>query len=113
MNLSNIFLGISNIILGLLIASISYPLIKRKVKMNKWYGIRVPKAYESEENWYKINEYGGKKLLLGGVAIALTGPVLFLLPAIKNELVLIVGFIPLFVIVPIAVMILVYTEGVK
>ena len=29
--------------------------------MNHLYGIRIKKSFESEDSWYKINEYGGKQ----------------------------------------------------
>ncbi len=49
--------------LGALIALISIPLVLRKVPMNRAYGVRIPKAFVSDENWYEINAYGGKLLL--------------------------------------------------
>jgi hypothetical protein len=30
--------------------------------MNGAYGIRIPAAFESEQRWYDINAYGGRKL---------------------------------------------------
>jgi len=55
--------------------AISVPLILRKVKMNHWYGVRIPAAFESEEAWFDINRYGGRLLLLWGVAMAVTAAV--------------------------------------
>lgn len=49
---------------------ISVPLIRRRVKMNDWYGIRIPAAFESEEVWYDINQYGGRLFLGWGVLMA-------------------------------------------
>ncbi len=51
----------------MLTALVSIPLILRMVPMNHVYGIRVPKAFVSSENWYEINAYGGKLLLAFGV----------------------------------------------
>ncbi len=59
--------------LGAFFAVLSLPLALRVVPMNRWYGIRIPKAYESEENWYEINAYGGKLLLVYGLALVAFG----------------------------------------
>jgi SdpI/YfhL protein family len=59
--------------IGLLIALISVPLVLRKVPMNHAYGVRVPKAFVSDENWYEINAYGGKLLLGFGVFLVVVG----------------------------------------
>jgi uncharacterized membrane protein len=54
---------------GLVIAG-ALPLIRKKVKMNRWYGVRIPESYVSEERWMEINYYGGRLLFLWGLAIA-------------------------------------------
>lgn len=48
------------------------PLIRRRVKMNHWYGVRIPAAFASEEAWYDINHHGGRLLLYWGISIAAT-----------------------------------------
>jgi uncharacterized membrane protein len=35
-----------------------------------WYGVRIPASFASEEEWLRINEYGGRQLLLWGILIA-------------------------------------------
>ena len=45
------------------------PLIQGRVKMNPWYGIRIPEAFTSEKNWLEINAYGGRQLLSFGFVI--------------------------------------------
>jgi hypothetical protein len=72
-----IIVGIMYIFLGGVMAALSLPLINRQVKMNPLYGVRIAKAFTSEEAWYAINEYGGRLLLsssyfwFGGGIIAL------------------------------------------
>ena len=111
----NVMLGLSNIgVAGLLIA-ISIPLIQRRVKMNNFYGVRIPKAFESEENWYKINEYGGRQLVLWSCVLALFGVVTFFLPLGAAEkpndtMVLIAATMPLIVLLPAIVQILRYAR---
>ena len=55
---------------ALIIIGVSLPLIKRKIKRNQWYGVRIPEAFKSEERWLEINEYGGRLLLRWGIAVA-------------------------------------------
>ena len=59
--------------IGLLTAALAVPLVMRKVPMNRWYGVRISKAFRSERNWYDINAYGGKLLLAYGLLLTLFG----------------------------------------
>jgi SdpI/YfhL protein family len=58
---------------GSLLAVLSLPLVFRKVPMNRAYGVRIPKAFESERSWYAINAYGGRLLLVYGLLLVLYG----------------------------------------
>jgi len=58
---------------GGLLAVGSLPLIARAVPMNRVYGIRIPKAFVSDANWYAINAYGGKLLAVYGLALVAFG----------------------------------------
>jgi hypothetical protein len=73
----NIIFGIINIACALLIIGISIPLVKHKIKMNYLYGIRIKKSFESEDSWYKINEYGGKQLIIWSIPMILVGLICF------------------------------------
>ena len=64
-----------HVAVGLLVMCSAVPLIRRKVGMNPWYGVRIPQSFESEERWYEINAYGGRLLLALGGVIAATGAV--------------------------------------
>ena len=54
---------------------VSVPMIRRKVKMNPWYGIRIRASFQSEAAWYEINHYGGCLLLAWSLLIAATATV--------------------------------------
>ncbi len=82
----NLVLGISNTFCGLLIGLLAIPLIKEKVKMNNWYGVRFAKSYESEENWRKINRKGGIYMLAWSIPIFLLGLSCFVQPKLKGAL---------------------------
>ena len=66
---------IVHLIAALIGIAASIPLIGRRVRMNHWYGVRITAAFESDERWYEINNYGGRLLLLWSVAIAATAVV--------------------------------------
>lgn len=58
---------------ALIVIGVSLPLAMRKVKMNDFYGIRIKKSFESKDNWYAINEYGGKQLILWSIPMLVAG----------------------------------------
>ena len=97
----SIILGIVHILTAVVIILISIPLVRGKVSMNKVYGIRFKKSYESEENWYRINEYGGKQLILWSIPLLIFGFISFFLPLEgRSHLIVAVSCAPLIVIVP-------------
>ena len=56
-------------ITGSLFCALSIPLIKRKVKINSWYGIRTLQAMQNETIWYRVNTIMGRYLFLFGIII--------------------------------------------
>jgi len=59
--------------LGLIIASASVPLALGRVPMNPVYGVRIPKAFKSDANWYAINRFGGALLVAYGLFLLVFG----------------------------------------
>ncbi|MEI7637865.1 MAG: SdpI family protein [Syntrophus sp. (in: bacteria)] len=64
---------ITLIVLGIVIILISIPLYLGRVKMNGVYGFRIRKAFESDQNWYLINRYGARALMLWGMVLMAAG----------------------------------------
>lgn len=64
-----------NLLAAVVVIVISVPLIRRKVKMNYWYGVRIPATFASEEAWFDINHYAGRLLLIWGLVLATTATV--------------------------------------
>jgi uncharacterized membrane protein len=62
-------IAIIHVIVGFVIIGVSLPLVKRKIKRNHWYGIRIPEAFKSEERWLEINQYGGHLMIRLGVVV--------------------------------------------
>jgi len=100
MSQANVLLGLSNPGCAVLMILLAIPLVHCKVKRNRWYGIRIKKAFESDENWYQINAYGGRRLILWALVLAVVGIVAFSVPLEGLALRLVLACAPLIVIVP-------------
>jgi len=57
-------------ITGFVFCVLSIPFIRRKVKINSWYGIRLPKTMESKEVWYEVNAVMGRYMFGLGLLIS-------------------------------------------
>lgn len=75
-----------NLFVGLFLVGISIPLWMEKVPRNGWYGVRLEKSLESDENWYRINRFGGLTGVLLGGLIALVGVLGFVRPPATPEM---------------------------
>ena len=98
---TNIILGITNCLVGVLMVLLFIPLKKGVIKMNMVYGIRFEKSFKSDDNCKKINEYGAERFMKWSLTLFLIGVVSFFIP-LKNNIILIFIFTsaPLFVILP-------------
>lgn len=63
MDLIGLILAGVNVLFGLLFMAMGLPLARRKISMNVWYGVRIPKVMLSEALWYDINVFGGRQLI--------------------------------------------------
>jgi hypothetical protein len=88
------FVGLSDLFTGLLLIALAVPLVRRRVPMNRWYGVRIPKAYASDANWYALNEVGGRWLAAAGAVLALVGGAVLLWPPTSESGVLIAALAP-------------------
>lgn len=94
----NVVFGLVNIFSAILIIAVSIPLVKEKIRMNHFYGIRIKKSYTSEENWYRINAYGGKQFIRWSTVLFLAGLVCFAVPiteAKRDVMSIILGVCPI------------------
>jgi uncharacterized membrane protein len=94
------------IFVGALMAFLAIPLMKRKVKPNGLYGVRTPEAFASEESWYAINEFGGRKLLQSSYVWFVGGILAMLAPYILPRPIAIVIFYCSTLVVPLAALLL-------
>ncbi len=101
MELVNIILSVSNIVTGLIIVAISIPLYKGKIKPNHYYGMRTKKAFESEENWYKINKFGAREMIYWSIPIFAAGVFALFAPLTEDSsLTMMIAFAPLLIAIP-------------
>lgn len=73
-------LGLTWTLVGLLIAASAIPLVRGRVPPNRFYGVKFRECYQSDEAWFAINHFGGKRLLLWSIPIVLLGIVTLFLP---------------------------------
>lgn len=85
MTTENLLVGFTLVLSGVLVIAISLPLLKDQIKPNALYGIRTAKAFESEENWYKMNRYGARQMILWSSIIVIVGLLSFFLPLEENQ----------------------------
>jgi hypothetical protein len=98
----NVILGVSNLVCALLMILLSIPLKHGLVKMNSWYGFRLAQSFESDELWYKINEYGAKRFIIWSIPIIIIGIFSFLIPFDGHLfLILLFSFCPMIVLIPV------------
>ena len=59
----------------------SLPLIYRRVPMNRFYGTGLGDLYKSQQRWYDIDAYSGRRAAWWSWPIVLTGVVGLVLPS--------------------------------
>ncbi|WP_254510169.1 SdpI family protein [Anatilimnocola floriformis] len=97
-----IIVGASWSLAGLLCIGLAIPLVYKRVPRNAFYGVRFPESFQSDEAWFAINRYGGKRLIIWSIPTISSGIVSFFLPLQANpSLALALAFLPLvFVLIP-------------
>lgn len=76
----NLNLGILFVFLGGFVFALCLPVMLGRVPMNRYYGIRVPQSYRSDGDWYAINRYGGRQMLIYAVLVAGVGVGILFVP---------------------------------
>ena len=96
-------IGLSQVFVGALIIATCIPLREGKINMNRLYGIRFKKSYESEENWYKINRYGAQRLILWSkilIAIGIAIGILAIFLPVGEKGIILLASVPFIYVVP-------------
>lgn len=71
--------------LGLVGYLISLPLMRGKVPMNHFYGVRIRKSFSSPERWDAINRYGGRQMAGYALGNAIVGVIAFFVPVAPDR----------------------------
>lgn len=99
--LTSLLLGMFNLVVGVVVVLFSVPMARGKVSMNHVYGIRLAKSFESEENWDRMNRFGGRQFLIWGIVLMLLGVVFLFLDLDSSlEYVILLGLTPLLLFIP-------------
>jgi hypothetical protein len=71
--LHNFFGSLVSLFFSILYIAIGYPLKKRKIKRNYWYGFRIKYTLEDDEIWYEVNELLGRDMVYQGYGMGIIG----------------------------------------
>jgi uncharacterized membrane protein len=63
-------------VLGLLLAALGWPMATRRVRPNRWYGLRIPATFADERVWYEANAVAGRDMMVLGAVLALCALIL-------------------------------------
>jgi membrane protein implicated in regulation of membrane protease activity len=55
--------------LGVLLVGLGWPLARRRVGPNRWYGLRVPATFADPHVWYEANAVAGRDMVALGVLL--------------------------------------------
>jgi uncharacterized membrane protein len=60
-------IGVSCITIGIITIALAVPLVRGRVGRNGFYGVRFPQSFQSDEAWFAINRFGGRRLILWSI----------------------------------------------
>ena len=89
-------------IAGLLCIVLAVPLVRGQVGRNALYGVRFPQSFQSDDAWFAINRFGGKRMIVWSIPMIIVGIISLFLPLRMHPgLGLALAFAPLsFVLIP-------------
>ncbi len=71
---------------GALMIALAIPLMRRRVKPNSLYGLRIPATFADDWVWYEANARSGRDLLILGSVLVATALTLFIIPGVTPDL---------------------------
>src|SRR6476660_6499302 len=100
----NIVTGACNMGTGLLLIAICVPLLRGSIRRNRFYGFRLRRSFESEEDWQRINRYGARWMIIWSIILIGIVIATFFIPLRDSITVLIWAAGPVTIVPLIAVM---------
>jgi len=73
------------ILSGGLLAALSLPLLRGKVRPNPWYGFRVPSTLRDPSLWYPVNRTVARWLLVTGIVTIAGAVALYFVPGLTLD----------------------------
>lgn len=70
---------------GLLLVALGWPIAARRVRPNRWYGLRVPATFADKHVWYEANAVVGRDMMVLGAVLVLVAFALPRLTAVAGE----------------------------
>ena len=70
---------------GLLLIALGWPIATRRVRPNRWYGLRVPATFADQTVWYDANAAAGREMIGLGAVVAVVALVLPHVVRIRSE----------------------------
>ncbi|HET6577645.1 MAG TPA: SdpI family protein [Gemmatimonadales bacterium] len=70
--------------LGLLLVALGWPMATRRVRPNRWYGLRLPATFADERVWYEANAVAGRDMMALGTVLIIVALVLPRLAALPH-----------------------------
>ena len=71
---------------GVLMIALAIPLMRRRVRPNSIYGLRIPATFADEWVWYEANARSGRDLLILGCTLVVTPLILAMIPGMTLDL---------------------------
>lgn len=93
------WLGILNVVTGVLMAGLSIPLLLGWISRNQFYGARLRQSFASEANWYRINKVAARYMIGWSCVIVVIGIVLIFVPPVNNWQKITAAFTPMLLVV--------------
>ena len=69
---------------GLSLIALSVPLVRRRIKPNSLYGLRVPATFADDRVWYEANAQSGRDMLFLGIGFCLLALAVPLVPGMTT-----------------------------
>jgi hypothetical protein len=105
MDALSLIVGLCDIACGLVFALLGAMLAAFRIPMNSWYGFRVRNAVASEENWDRVNRFGGQRLVTWAIPLIMAGVIcVFLAFPPPDCWMAPVGLLPIFIFVAIPIL---------
>jgi uncharacterized membrane protein len=100
MDALSIIIGSAWILTASVIIALCIPLARGKIPPNRYYGMRFPESFASDDAWYAINRYGGRLMIIWAIPILILGIAVLFLPITPQIAPLLVPVVLAMVLIP-------------